>query len=98
MEGCAHIIVADVTRRDTLDNLPAAETVLYAVGHDPASGKSKHELYVSGLAAVIEALPEAIGRLIYISSTGVFGQSDGSWVDEASRCEPQRESARAITR
>ena len=94
-EGC-RAIVADVTEPNTLDNLPAAETVLYAVGHDPASGESKQELYVSGLAAVIDALPEAIGRLIYISSTGVFGQSDGSWVDEASPCEPQRESARAI--
>lgn len=89
-------LVADVTEPDTLGGLPVAETVLYAVGHDPASGKSKHEVYVSGLKALIDALPEGIERLIYISSTGVYGQTDGSWVDEAAPCRPQREAAQAI--
>ena len=33
--------VADVTRPDTLAGLPAADTVLYAIGYDPAGGLSR---------------------------------------------------------
>ncbi len=91
-----HAIVADVTEPGTLVSLPAADTVLYAVGYDRASGKSKREVYVLGLAAVIHALPDALERLIYISSTGVYEQTDGAWVDEASPGRPQRDAARAI--
>jgi nucleoside-diphosphate-sugar epimerase len=33
--------------------------------------------------------------VIYISSTGVYGQKDGEWVDEESPCAPEREGGRA---
>ena len=33
-----HPIVADVTQPSTLRDLPAADTLLYAVGYDPAGG------------------------------------------------------------
>lgn len=85
-------LVADVTDPASLTRLPVAQTVLYAVGMDRSSGKSMREVYVQGLRNVLEALPPETGRIIYISSSGVFGQSDGSWVDETSPCQPQREN------
>jgi nucleoside-diphosphate-sugar epimerase len=87
-------IVADVTCRETLSALPPAETVLYAVGYDREAGLSMREVYVTGLLAVLDSLPASINRLIYISSTGVYGQTDGQWVIEDSECEPTRESGR----
>ena len=72
--------------------LPAAESVLYAVGHDRAAGKTLNEVYVAGLRHVLEALPAGTRRIFYISSTGVYAQSGGEWVDEESACEPLRES------
>jgi nucleoside-diphosphate-sugar epimerase len=84
-------VVADVTRPETLRNLPAADTVLYAIGFDRSAGHSMREVYVDGLAAVLAALPATTGRLIYISSTGVYGQSAGEWVDEMSETHPERE-------
>ncbi len=87
-------VVADVTRPDTLATLPPAETVLYAVGHDRGAGHSMREVYVTGLLAVLDSLPKQVGRIVYISSTGVYGQTDGGWVDEDSACEPTRESGR----
>lgn len=84
-------IVADITRPKSLAGLPAAETVLFAVGHDRTAGLPIREVYVDGLRNVLRALPLGTGRLIYVSSTGVYGQTDGLWVDEDSPCEPTRE-------
>lgn len=36
------------------------------------------------------------GRFIYISSTSVYGQTDGSWIDETSPTEPFEESGRVV--
>ena len=88
-------IVADVLRPASLMNLPLVETILYAVGHDRAAGHSIRDVFVGGLQAVLDALPDDSSKLIYISSTGVYGQSHGEWVDELSPCEPHREGGRA---
>lgn len=88
-------VVADITRPDTLHDLPPADTVLFAVGFDRTAGDSIHEVYANGLRHVLDALPAASGSVIYISSTGVYSQNDGSWVDEDSPCEPNREGGRA---
>ena len=80
------------------DKLPQVETVVFAVGFDrqaaKLSGQTIHDVYVGGLNRVLNACPSA-GRWIYLSSTGVYGQSDGAWVDEVSPCEPQREGGKA---
>lgn len=87
-------VVADVTRPESLSALPAAATVLYAVGFDRSAGSDMRQVYVDGLRAALDALPDGIARFIYIGSTGVYGQDDGSWVDEDSPCLPTRESGR----
>jgi nucleoside-diphosphate-sugar epimerase len=83
-------IVADVTRPATLARLPAASCILYAVGYDPNEGHSMRQVYVEGLRSALAALAPATERFIYISSTGVYGQTDGGWVDEGSDCQPTR--------
>lgn len=88
-------LVADVTQPESLDSLPAADVVLMAVGYDRASGRTQREVYVDGLRAVLDHLPDATGRIVYISSTGVYGQTDGSWVDEQSPTVPDYEGGRA---
>lgn len=88
-------IVADVLRRETLKQLPPADTVLVSIGYDRAAGSSMHDVYVGGLCHALDALPDTTGRIVYVSSTGVYAQNDGSWVDETSPCEPTREGGRA---
>ncbi len=88
-------IVGDVLRPESLAGLPAAESVLYAIGYDRAAGVSRHVLYVDGLRAALDALPAATGKFLYVSSTGVYGQSHDEWVDELSPCEPLREGGKA---
>ena len=85
-------IVADVTQPETLASLPAVETALYAVAHDPASGQSRRAVYVDGLAHALDALSDQVQRVVFISSTGVYGQADGAWVDEDTPVSPRREA------
>jgi nucleoside-diphosphate-sugar epimerase len=89
-------IVADVTQPSTLRDLPAADTLLYAVGYDPAGGASRWAVYVDGLRAVLDALSPQVGRVILISSTGVYAEQAGGWVDESSPSRPERDSGRAL--
>ncbi len=96
LDGPLIPLLADVTRPETLAALPAAETVLYAVGYDSRGGHSRQELYVDGLRNVLEALPPGTGRFIFISSSGVFGDAGGAWVDEESPCRPTSDAGRAL--
>ena len=85
----------DVLDPNGLRKLPAASNVLYAVGMDRGAGKTMREVYVNGLANVLDVLPPG-GRFIYVSSTSVYGQSGGEWVTEASPTEPTEESGKVI--
>ena len=44
---------------------------------------------------MLAALPLTVQRFIYISSTGVYGQSQGEILDEQSPCEPTRPGGQA---
>ncbi|HVU88086.1 MAG TPA: SDR family oxidoreductase [Pirellulales bacterium] len=88
-------IVADVMRLDSLVNLPPATTVLYAVGYDRNQRYGIEEVYLRGLINVLNALPEETGRVIYVSSTGVYGDCGGAWIDEQTPCFPDRAGGRA---
>ncbi|MBW3600929.1 MAG: SDR family oxidoreductase [Planctomycetes bacterium] len=90
-----HPLVADVPDPATLADLPRVETLLYAVGYDRACGKPRTQVYVDGLQNVLFALAAETRRIIYISSTGVYGQTEGEWVDEDSPCFPTREGGAA---
>jgi nucleoside-diphosphate-sugar epimerase len=88
-------IVADITRPATLVDLPDAETVMFSVGFDRSAGQSIEEVYARGLRNVLAALSYGTGRLIYISTTGVYGNAGGEWIDEDTPPDPQRDGGRA---
>lgn len=87
-------ILGDVTDPTSL-KLPAADTVVHAIGLDRSAGKSMREVYLGGLSNVLDVLP-APRRFIYISSTSVYGQTNGEWVDEESPTEPAEENGRIV--
>lgn len=88
-------IVADITQSDSLANLPDIDTVLFAVGFDRTRYENIRDVYVDGLQNVLNHLPRSISQFIYISSTGVFGNCGGDWVDENSPTDPQRPGGKA---
>ena len=88
-------IVADVTQSHTLNNLPSAETVLFAVGFDRTVGNTIDDVYAEGMKNVLAELPPTVQHCIYISTTGVYGPAHGDWVDEHTPPNPQRAGGRA---
>ncbi|MBT4693704.1 MAG: NAD-dependent epimerase/dehydratase family protein [Planctomycetaceae bacterium] len=84
--------VGDVTQLSTLDLFPAATEVLYAVGFDRTENYDIHDVYCTGLENIIQRLSKTPNRFIHISSTGVYGQVNGSLVDEETLAEPMRDS------
>lgn len=88
-------ILCDVLQPASLRTLPQVETVLYAIGFDRTSGAGMRAVYVGGLSNVLAHLP-APKRFIYISSSSVYGQTDGGWVDEGSATEPEEVSGQVV--
>jgi nucleoside-diphosphate-sugar epimerase len=89
-------LVADLTQPRSLPDLGEPfDTVLFAVGYDRSAAPTLTQVYVDGLAHVLQRLDPPPGRFIYISSTGVYGNEAGGWIDETTACRPLREGGRA---
>ncbi len=91
-------LVADVTQPASLtklNDLADLDTVLFAVGFDRTAGPSIHEVYAEGFRHTLGAIPSDARRVIYISTTGVYGPAGGEWVDEQTPPNPVRDGGRA---
>jgi len=80
-------IVADWTDRRSLASLPSCKRVLVAVSYDARSNRSREESQIGGLSHLLDML-NLDCDICYLSSTGVFHQNDGRWVDESSPARP----------
>jgi nucleoside-diphosphate-sugar epimerase len=90
-------VLADWTDRRTLRDLPPVDRVLVSVSFDSRGRANREEGQVGGLRNLLDAIsPET--AVCYISTTGVYHQSDGSWVDETSPTKPTRDGARVHLR
>ncbi len=82
---------ADVTDRDALAAVPDADAVVFAASSGGRDAAAAREVYVEGQRTALAAFgdrddpPE---RYVYTSSTGVYGDHGGDWVDEETPLEP----------
>jgi nucleoside-diphosphate-sugar epimerase len=83
----------DVADPSPLAVLPPIDRVVHALGFDRKGGDSRSEVVVAGLNRVLDVL-ESVPRILFTSTTGVYGQEDGSWVDETSPTAPTDEPGR----
>jgi nucleoside-diphosphate-sugar epimerase len=88
-------IVCDVLAAESLDRLPAVDVVVHAVARDRRSAASMADVYVRGLANVLDRLP-SVQRFVYVSSSSVYGQRDGEWIDETSPTEPEEPAGQVV--
>lgn len=91
----ARFIHFDITRPETCRNLPVADSWLWCPAFDRSQGLSVHEVVNSGLIRTLEMAPAKPARLLFTSTTSVFHQSDGQWVDENSPAIPATDSGKA---
>ncbi|MGB1090782.1 MAG: SDR family oxidoreductase [Oceanobacter sp.] len=89
-DNSVHWIQADVTEPESLGQLPDnLDIVLYSVASPDFSQASYQAYYVDGLKNMLAALQgQPIKRCMFVSSTSVYHQMDGEWVDEQTIAEP----------
>ncbi len=83
---------ADLRDPATLADLPPAlDFVAYAATADASTDEAYRAAYVDGprhLLAALAAQGQRPRRVLFTSSTSVYGQREGEWVDEDSPTEP----------
>ena len=92
-------VAADLSGTD-LPPVPADTTaVVIAVAADSPTEAAYRAAYVDGLAHVLDAL-ERDGvtpqRVLFVSSTAVYGDAGGGWVDESTTAAPGGFSGRVL--
>jgi nucleoside-diphosphate-sugar epimerase len=97
--GIRHV-AADLTIPETLRELPPAlDVVFYTAAPNGPDEATYRAIYVDGLRYVLEALAcqhQSPQRVLLTSSTAVYAQLGGEWVDETSPTEPQHFTGRRV--
>ncbi len=91
-------VLADITRRASLDALPRDfEWVVNCVSASGGGAEEYRRVYVEGNRNLVDWLQgSGVSKFVYTSSTGVYGQNDGSPVDETSPTSPEAETGKAL--
>lgn len=91
-------VIADVTRPETLAGLSAEyDWVVNTVASSHGDAAAYGAVYLEGTRHLIEWLgSSALKKFVYTSSTGVYGQHDGSAVKEGHPTEPATETGRVL--
>ena len=95
----ATAVRADVTDPDGLASVPDVDALVFAASSGGRGAAAAERVYVEGLRTAIEAFgsrespPE---QLVYTSSTGVYGDHDGAFVDEDTPLDPTTEKTRIL--
>ena len=82
----------DVTDRRALERMtPDVDVVVYAVAAGRRDEGAYRRAYVDGVAALLDVLEgraDPPRRVFFVSSTSVYGERGGAWVDEATPVQP----------
>src|SRR5262245_1522324 len=93
-------VAGDLADAATLAAIPrGVELVAYTAAADGFDDDAYRRAYVDGVANLLAALRAAdapVRRLLFTSSTAVYAQADGGWVDETSPTEPVGFSGRRV--
>jgi nucleoside-diphosphate-sugar epimerase len=74
--------IADATSLSAAAELQNADALISAVSSGRGGEEAYREVYLRGLQNAIACLNP--GRVLFVSSTSVYAQNDGSWVTEES--------------
>ncbi len=90
---------ANVTAPEELSRVPDADALVFAASSGGRGAEAAREVYVHGLETVIGHFAERADppdRLLYASSTGVYGDHDGGWVNEETPTEATTEKTQVL--
>jgi nucleoside-diphosphate-sugar epimerase len=89
---------ADIADKEHLERLPPQtfDVVVHCASSGRGGTSAYEAVYLNGTQNLLAHLHP--GLLIFTSSTSVYSQADGSWVDERSVAEPTRETGKILRR
>jgi nucleoside-diphosphate-sugar epimerase len=91
-------LIADVTQPASLAALPPEfDWVVNCISSAHGGANDYRRVYLQGAQHLVDWLSQSPpARMVYTSSTGVYGQNDGSLVDESAPTEPTTDTARVL--
>ncbi|MGB9986501.1 SDR family oxidoreductase [Salarchaeum japonicum] len=90
---------ADVTDPGSLEVVPDADAVVFIASSGGRDADAAREVYVDGLRTAIDHFggrENPPDEFVYTSSTGVYGDHDGGWVDEDTPLDPTTEKTEVL--
>ncbi len=88
-------IGADLLAPDSLQSVRGDwDGIIYQATPAGRTAEAYEATYIKGLSNLLDQTHTA--RLIFVSSTGVYGQDDGAWVDEDAETRPSSFSGRIL--
>ena len=90
---------ADVTDGDSLAAVPDVDAVVFAASSGGREASVARQVYVEGQETALATFGERANppdRYLYTSSTGVYGDHGGDWVDEETPLDPVTEKAAVL--
>jgi nucleoside-diphosphate-sugar epimerase len=91
----ARLLRADIATGEGLKQLPQqVQRILFAVAPDQRDEASYRALYLDGLRRVLDRC--SAQRVVFISSTAVYAQDHGEWLDEQSEAQPVQFNGRVL--
>lgn len=84
-------VPGDLDRSALLSELPTAQTVVYYFAPPPTQGVQDTRLSAFLTALKPKQYPD---KIVLISTTGVYGDCGGAWIDEQQPLKPQTDRAR----
>jgi nucleoside-diphosphate-sugar epimerase len=87
-------LAVDLLAPDLEDRIPLVDHVVYAASADGSEEGAYRRVYDQGVDALLQVLEARPGagahqRFVFVSSTGVYGDTGGEEVDESSPTEPE---------
>ncbi len=87
-------VAGDVAEPAFVATLPAADVVVMTASSGRGGVDAYRRVYVEAGRRLLDTQRGA--RFVFAGSTSVYPQTDGSWVDETSPAEPERETGRLL--
>jgi nucleoside-diphosphate-sugar epimerase len=92
-----HWLQGDLVGKTGLDALPAVDQLVYAATPSAGDEAGYRAIFLDGLANVLAALDrDVLERAVFISSSAVYGEHGGDWVDEATATAPLRFNGKVL--
>ena len=88
LPGQIRSIQADLGTGEGLQNLPGEiDSLVYMASADHGTEEAYQRAYVDGFKRILARV--SASRVVFVSSTSVYGQTDGQWIDEESETTPR---------